>query len=199
MARKTTTRRKIKRGKIWFKVHAPKIFNENEIGETLGKDEQTIIGRTIKIPFSEISGDITKHNIVIKLKITKVTGEHAYTTIVSYELSKPFLQRMIRRRTTKIEVVKDLRLKDGKKYRIKVVAVTLHRTSSSQQSALVKAIEKEIENNIPSQDIESLIASLSIGKFQREMQKKISKIYPLRFFDIKKVELLKEKKEVAKE
>ncbi|MCD6575894.1 MAG: hypothetical protein J7K73_01910 [Nanoarchaeota archaeon] len=198
MARKTTTRRKIKRGKIWFKVHAPKIFNENEIGETLGKDEQSIIGRTIKVPFSEISGDITKHNIVIKLKITKVTGEHAYTTIASYELSKPFLQRMIRRRTTKIEVVKDLRLKDGKKYRIKVVAVTLHRTSSSQQSALVKAIEKEIENSIPSQDIESLIASLSIGKLQREMQKKISKVYPLRFFDVRKVELLKEKKEVAK-
>ena len=198
MARKPTTKRKIKKGKIWFTIHAPKIFNENVIGETIGKDTDSVNGRAISIPFSEVSGDITKRNVHLKLKVTKVSGEHAYTEIVGYELSRPYLQRMIRRRSTKIDVVKDLKLKDGKKYRVKVVGITLHKANSSQKSALTKALSEEVEKVIPPFDIETLAVSLSTGKLQREMQKKISKVYPLRFLDVRKIQLLKEKKEVIK-
>lgn len=197
MARRTA-KRKVKRGKIWFTLHAPKIFDENEIGKTLSKDGENLIGRIISIPFSEVSRDITKRNINLKLKIVKVTGEHAYTEIISYELSKPYLQRMIRRRSSKIEIVKDLKLKDGKKYRVKVIAITLNKANSSQLSGLNKEISKEIETIIPPFDIETLITALVTGKFQREIQKRVSKIYPLRYFDIGKIQLLKEKKEVLK-
>ncbi len=197
MAKRAPTKRKMKKGKTWFKIHAPKIFNEKEIGETIAKDEQAVLGRTIKFPFSEISGDITRHNIYVKLKIEKVTGEHAYTTIVSYELSKPYLQRVVRRRTTKVDVVKNIPLKDGKKYRIKVVAVTLHKTKSSQRASVINDIRTEIENTVKQYDFDGLIAALSIGKLQREIQKKISKTYPLRFLEVRKVERLKEKKEAV--
>jgi len=198
MARRVV-KRKIKHGKIWFTLHAPKIFNENEIGKTLGKEEKEIIGRTISIPLSEVNKDITKRNINLKLRIIKVTGEHAYTSIVSYELSKPFLQRMIRRKSNKIEIVKNLKLKDGKKYRIKIIAVTLHKAKSSQLSGLNKEISKEIETVIPTFDIETLITALVTGKLQREIQKRVSKIYPLRYLDIGKISTLKEKKEVKKQ
>ncbi len=196
MARRPT-RKKIARGKTWFTLHAPKIFNENEIGQTLGKDGDSIIGRTIKMPLSEISGDITKHNVKLRLGINKVVGEHAYTEILSYELSKPYLQRMIRRRVSKIEVINDLKLKNGQKYRIKTIGITLHRADASQKTALRKEIYKEIENVIPPFDIETLVVALSTGKIQREIQKKVSKIYPLRFLDIRKIEILKEKKAVG--
>jgi small subunit ribosomal protein S3Ae len=197
MARRPTTKKKIK-GKIWFSIHAPKVFNEAVIGETVGKEEESVNGRNIKIPLSEVNGDITKRHVQLKLKIAKVTGEHAYTEIVGYELSRPYLQRMIRRRSTKIEIVKDLKLKDGKLYRIKLVAITLHKANSSQRAAVTHALAEEIEKIIPNYDIDSLVVTLSTNKLQREIQKKVNKIYPIRYVDIRKIEAKKEKKEIIK-
>ncbi len=193
MARRRTIRKKITRGKIWFKLHAPKIFKEAEIGETIGKDAQAVMGRVLDTPLSEINGDITKHNVKLKLKVDKIVGEHAYTKIIAYELSRPFLQRMIRKRVSKLDIVMDLRLKDERKYRIKSIAISLHKAESSKLKSLRKELEQEIEKAVKPFDIETLIVTLLTNKIQREIQKKVSKIYPVRFFDIRKIELLKEK------
>ena len=194
MARKRTVRRKLARGKTWYKIHAPKVFEEKEIGETVGKDADSIIGRCIDLHYSELSGDITKHYIKIKLRINKVVGEHAYTEVIGYELSRPHLQRIIRRRISKIDAIKDIRLKDGKKVRIKGIAITQHKTNVSTETALRKAFIEEIEKILSPFDIESLVVALSTNQPQKEMQKKLNKIYPIRYIDVRKIQLLKEKK-----
>jgi small subunit ribosomal protein S3Ae len=187
-----TKRKKIAKGKTWFTLHAPKVFNENAIGETLGKDAQSLVGRTIDMPLSEVIGDVTKHHIKLKLRIINVTGEHANTEIVSYELSKPYTQRMIRRKISKLDVVCDVKLKDDKYVRIKIVGITLAKANSSKTTSLRREIAREVSKEFQNFDLDSLVVMLSTGRMQREIQKKLSKIYPLRFLEIRKVEPSKE-------
>ena len=40
--------------KEWYVLHAPKIFNEIEIGETISDDSSTIIGRKIETNVSNL-------------------------------------------------------------------------------------------------------------------------------------------------
>lgn len=188
------TAKKAGKGKSWFKILAPKLFNENEICETICKDSENLIGRTISIPFSELGGDITRQNVKIKLKIERLSGENAHTEIVSYELSRPFLQRIMKRRVKKIDHTEVIKLKNGKKYAIKALGITLSRADSSQMSSLRREIIKELKATMNQFDIDSLVSTLAQGKLQREMQKRINKIYPLRFFEIRKIELVREKR-----
>jgi len=192
---KTTIKKKIAKGKIWFKIHAPKVFEEREIGETVGTDEASIKGRVISLPLSEITGDITKHHINLGMKIFDIKGEHAYTEIVEYRLAKQYLTRMLRRHTSKIEVINDVTLEDNKKYRIKSVAITISKADRSQRSAIHRTLQKEMETRVSKAGLPNLVLAFSTGKIQKEIAEFVRKIYPVKIIEVRKIELLKEKKE----
>ena len=193
MAKKTKQRKKVKKKK-WITLLSPKIFGENPFAETLAKEAIEVKGRIIDTQLSNVTNDMSKQNIKLKLKVDDVENDKAKTKIVQYELSKSYIQRMVRKRINKIEIINDLKLKDNKKYRIKTVGITLKKCSVAQKKALRKSISEEIKKNLSSFDIDSLIVALSTNKLQREMKNRINKVYPLRFLDVIKIRLLKEKK-----
>jgi small subunit ribosomal protein S3Ae len=198
MAEAATTKKKIAKGKIWFKIHAPSAFNENEIGETLGNDETSLKGRLIDVYLSDITGDMTKHNVKLGLRIVDAKGQHAYTEIVDYGLVKQYLSRLFRRYTSKIEVVTDVVLKDGKKFRIKGLAVTAYKANRGQQSAIHTALKKELTKRIPEFDMPGLVNALSTSGIQREIAMGMQKIFPIKAVEVRKVEPIKAKKERKK-
>jgi len=197
MAKRRVTKKKV--GKTWFKIVAPKVLNENEIGETLAADGKSLIGKVINMYLSDITGDVTKHYIKVKLKIKEVDGDKALTEIYGYEIAKPYLQRMIRRRMSKVDAVVDMFLKDGKGVRIKGVLTTAHRTNVSKKTALLHAFEDEIKKRFGEFDLGGLVVALSTSKPQKEMAKKLSKIYPIRYLEIRKIEMLNKKQILALE
>lgn len=194
---KKMKRKKVKKKK-WFSILSPKVFGEIPFSETLAKESSDLNGRVIETQLSNVNRDMTKQNIKLKLKIDGLEGEKAHTKITQYELSKSFIQRMVRKRINKIEVINDVKLKDNRNYRIKTVAITLRKCSVSQKKALRKAISEEIKKAVSSFEIGSLIIALSTNKMQREIKNRVSKVYPLRFLDIVKIRLLKEKKDIIR-
>lgn len=192
---KTAAKKKIAKGKIWYKIHAPKIFNEKEIGETVGTDEASIMGRTVNLPLSEITGDVTKHYIKLSMKIVDVKGEHAYTEITEYGLVKQYLTRMLRRHSSKIEAVNDVKLDDGKMYRIKSVTITFSKADASQKSAIYHALHKEMEKRTVNGNLPNLVLAFSTGKVQKEVSEIVRKIFPVKIIEVRKIEMLPMKKE----
>lgn len=194
MAKATgTIRRKLAKGKAWYKIHAPKVFNETLIGEAIASNPESLKGRIIETQYNKLSGELTKHHLKSKVKITKIEGDNAYTELISYEISRPFLQRLIRRRMTKIDDVIDMKLKD-KDVRIKYLALTVYKANSSQAISLRHALKEELRKTFKGMDMDTLIINLALNKLQRQVSNKIKKIFPMRFLDIRKVELLKPKK-----
>ena len=55
--------------KTWVKIHAPKIFNEQIIGETLVADSSLTIGKPITVNLMNLTGDIKKQQININDRI----------------------------------------------------------------------------------------------------------------------------------
>ena len=183
------------KGKTWYRILSPKIFKEKEIGETLANSSDSLKGRQINITFSDLTGDLTKHYARVKLKIIDVKGDHAYTEFLEYELSKPYLTRLTRRRLSKIDVVKDVKLKDGDLARIKTLILTAHRANTRQRTAVRNIIQQTIEKKFNNMDKEVLINLLISDEMQRTVATIVKKIYPLRFLEIRKVEFKSKKKE----
>jgi len=195
---KTPVKKKIAKGKTWYKIHAPKLFNEKEIGEAIGFDEASVIGRVIALPLSEVTGDITKHYIKLSFKVTDVKGQDAYTEIVEYSIAKQYLSRMLRRRASKIEIVNDITLKEDKPCRIKSVIITAYKADANQKSAIYQAARTEMEKRAVQFDLPNIVAAFSTGKIQKEIGEVVRKIFPLKIVEVRKIELLKVKKEESK-
>jgi small subunit ribosomal protein S3Ae len=201
MAEKETTptvKKKIAKGKTWFKIHAPKIFNEKEIGETLGFEEASIKGRLISAPLSEITGDVTRHYVKLGLKVTDVKEGHAYTEIVDYSISRQYLSRLLRRHISKIETVSDIKFKDGKIFRVKTIAITAYKANARQRGAIFHAVKKEIEKQAVQYDLPGFVSALITGKIQKDAAKNIKKLFPIRLLEVRKIEVLPLKKEKKK-
>jgi small subunit ribosomal protein S3Ae len=188
----TASRKKSQKGKTWYRILAPKSFNEVQLGESIAEEPETLVGRIVKANYSELARDITKQHLTCLLRIYEVKEGAAHTELIGYSLSKPFVQRVVRRRTSKIEEIIDTRLKD-KNVRIKCTAITSFKTNTSKRTALRKAINAETRKAIVGFDLDNLIIALASGKLQHEINRKIRVIFPVRFFEIRKVELLKSK------
>lgn len=186
--------KKVGKSKLWFKVHAPKIFNENEIGEVLAIEGQNLIGRKINSALSEVIGDLTRSNVKLTFKINKVEGEHAFTEFTNLEISKPFLMRMIRHRISKIDYVTDFTLADNIKVRLKSLIITAHKANSGQKTALRKMLKEELTKTVPTMDLNALVVAIATSKIQKEVGKNLIKVYPIRFLEIRKLVIIKEKR-----
>ena len=131
--------RKIKdkwKAKEWYKVHAPRMFNEVEIGETPAIDVDTLYGRTVEVTVQELTQDFSKSHIKMRFQITAVDGYDAKTSFIGHELTSEYVRRLTRRKKTKTDHVVDITTKDGFVVRIKPMSIAERRIQTSQEEAM---------------------------------------------------------------
>ena len=107
--------RKVKdkwKAKEWYSLHAPRMFNETEIGETPSGDPESLYGRTAEVTVQELTGDYSKMHIKLKFKVTDVDGSVAKTSFVGHSLTSEYIRRLTRRKKTKTDHVVDITTKD---------------------------------------------------------------------------------------
>lgn len=184
---------KKKKAKKWVKIHAPKIFNEVVIGETLTSDPQKAIGRTIDAKLSSLLRDMSKSQISLRLRINKIKNDEAFTDIIKYVISRMVLSRIIRRRSSKIEAVEDLKI-DDKLVRLKFIAITLKKATSLQKKSLKNKLSYLINQICSEYKFGALILAVISGKIQKDIIIKLKKVYPLRKIEVRMIEVITEKK-----
>ncbi|MCG3780323.1 MAG: hypothetical protein JW390_60024 [Nitrosopumilus sp.] len=115
MARKRQGKIKDKwREKRWIKVSAPDSFNNVQIAYVPITDEENAIGRVIEITlFDILKGDPSQHQYKLYFQINKVDGESASTIFKRYEYSKEFLRSLVRRGSSKVSFIIDIKTKDA--------------------------------------------------------------------------------------
>ena len=140
---KAAAGRKVKdkwKAKEWYKIHAPRMFNESEIGETPSADPEFVIGRTVEVTVQDLTGDFSKMHIKLKFKVTSVDGHDAKTAFIGHDLTSDYVRRLTRRRKTKTDHVVDIVTKDGFTYRVKTMSIADRRIQSSQEDAMRRVI-----------------------------------------------------------
>src|SRR5512137_1217988 len=140
--------RKVKdkwKAKEWYKMYAPKMFNQVLLGETPSSDPAFIMGRMTEATVHDLTGDFSKMHVKLKFKVTEVRGFDAHTVFVGQDLTSDYIRRLTRRKRTKTDHVIDVRTKDGYKVRIKPMSITDKRIQASQETAVRTLMTNDLQ------------------------------------------------------
>ena len=176
--------------KKWYSILAPDMFNKQELGQTTVFEKTKIIGKTIKVNLMNLTGEVRNQNVNIKFKVIDEKDDKANTEIIGYILSPAFIKRVVRRRHTRIDATYLLKTKDNKKLKIKPLFITRNKTCRSETTA-IKETAMEIVNKMASiTNYNDFVRSVIFYKLQLDLRRKLSKIYPLKTCEIKKLDFV---------
>lgn len=186
MVKKSQIGRKVEgwKAKGWYKIHVPEVFGKTYIGDTISSDPATVEGRILQTTLGEIIQDYTKQHIKIRVKVTAVTGDAAYTEFVGHELTRDYMRSMVKRRTSRIDTILPVTTKDGKILRITMTCLTLTRANLSQVHAIRSAMTQFITSYAAQREFPAFVKEMVSGEITKELFKLVKPIYPVRRVEI---------------
>lgn len=193
MARKRGGKVKDKwREKKWVTVIAPESFNNAPIAYIPITDEQKAIGRVIEVTlFDILKGDPSQYQYKIYFQISKVEGDKAYAIFKRYEYAKEFLRSLIRRGSSKVSFVMNVKTKDNYLFRLKVIALTHKKLNTSRKHAL-RLIARDVMNKtIPEMTIDQFVQATCYGKINSDIMAAAKKVIRMRHVGLEKVKLIR--------
>lgn len=182
-----------KKVKQWYQIVAPKIFNQVEIGETLGVEDQ-LNGRTMQVLVSDLTGDSRKTHIKLKLEVDGIEAGKATTRIKELELLRGYMRSIVRRRSTKIDEAITVTTRDNAKVRVKPLLVTARLCTSSQATAIRSIIRKVVEDAARDRTFDAFMLDLVSEKLPKDIRQAVTKLYPVKNAEIRKAEIIQRPK-----
>jgi small subunit ribosomal protein S3Ae len=185
--------RKVKdrwKAKEWYKIYAPRMFNQAQLGETPSADATNLIGRTTEATVHDINGDFSKMHVKLKFKVQDVTGFDAHTVFIGQDLTSDYIRRLTRRKRTKTDHVIDVRTKDGYLIRVKPMSITEKRIQSSQETALRTIMDDEMRKMGEEKTISEIVKAIIDGEMARRLGTVCKIIVPIKRVEIRKTEVL---------
>ena len=186
MAKKSSTKRTVDKWKKKqkFSLIAPKSFGNKILGTTFAEKPKLVIKRTITLPLSDLTGQRMKRHISVRFKVVDVQGQNAQTDIVGFRINPGYISRLIRRRSSKVDLTKKIDCAKGKA-NITVITVTARKARSAQKTAIRKIVS-DLLKKLEGKSFEDLIQELLFGTFSTKVFKESKKIAL-----IKRIEVLK--------
>ena len=187
------------REKRWVTVNAPDSFNNVPIAYVPITDEENAAGRVLEVTLYDIlKGDPSQHQYKIYFQINKVDGEKASTIFKRFEYSKEFLRSLVRRGSSKINFIIDIKTKDGYIFRIKVIALTHRQLNTSRKHALRLIARDVINNTVPQMTIDQFVQATCYSKINSDIMAAFKKVIRVRHVGLEKVKLIRTaEKEIA--
>jgi len=180
------------REKRWVSVIAPDSFNNIPIAYVPITDDENAVGRVLEVTlFDILKGDPSQHQYKIYFQIDKVDGDKASTIFKRYEYSKEFLRSLVRRGSSKINFIIDIKTKDGYVFRIKVLALTHRQLNTSRQHALRVIARDVINKTIPEMTIDQFVQATCYSKINSDIMAAFKKVIKVRHVGLEKVKLIR--------
>ncbi len=190
---KASAGRKVKdkwKAKEWYKIHAPRMFNEAEIGETPSADPEYVLGRTAEVTVQDLTGDFSKMHIKLKFKVVSVDGSDAKTAFIGHDLTSDYVRRLTRRRKTKTDHVVDIVTKDGFTYRIKTMSIAERRIQSSQEDGMRRIIGETLVQIGKEKTLSEIVKDIVSGDLAKSLARACRVVIPIKRIEIRKSEVL---------
>ncbi|HLC65383.1 MAG TPA: hypothetical protein VJI46_04640 [Candidatus Nanoarchaeia archaeon] len=189
---------KIKK-KIWYQIIAPKLFNEQPLGETIVYDPQEMVGKSLSVNLMVLTNDIKKQNINVTFKVDKLEGSKGRTSMVGYDIVPSSVKRLVRRSRDKIDLSFVCKTADNALIRVKPVLIT---KANAKGSVLTKIRVKCIElctRSIAKLDYEKFLEEILSHHLQESLIGDLKKIYPLKTLEIRSMEIVPSDRKVRVE
>ncbi|MEM2970818.1 MAG: 30S ribosomal protein S3ae [Candidatus Bathyarchaeia archaeon] len=186
MSSKTKRVRDKWRSKAWYTVVAPPYFGNVELGSVPADEPQKLVGRVVDSTLYDVTGDFAHQYLKMLFQITEVDGKTAKTIFKGHEYSRDYLRSLVRRRTTKVDGIFNLTIKDGYKLRVAVSAFTLSRIRTAQEKSIRAIMEKIVKEKASALTFDQFTQEMVLGKIASDIYNEAKKIAPLRHVGIRK-------------
>ncbi|MEF8847645.1 MAG: 30S ribosomal protein S3ae [Candidatus Thermoplasmatota archaeon] len=175
-----------------YKILAPSSFDNKAVADTLADDPEKLIDRVSVVTLQDLTNDFRKSHIKLFFKINKVEDNNAYTKYAGHTLTSDYLKRMIRRKSSKIEGVFDIRTRDGAKIRVKPFSTVNKRIQNSQKKVIRNAMKKTIKKIANKSTLSEFIKEIFEGNLGKKIYLDCKKLYPIKRVEIYKTEVLED-------
>ena len=191
MARKQQKKVDSWKEKKWYAIEAPEFLNRTIVGQTIASDPELLPDRIIETTIGEMTGDLSKNNIKMRFRIIRVNGDVAETAFVGHTLTNDYLRSIVKRQTSKIDVVLTVRTADGYIVTIKPTCFTVKRARASQIRGIRNVMTRVVVRRAVKSNFEDLVQDIISGRMASAVYKQSKNIYPLRRVEVRKTEVVK--------
>ena len=193
MVRRKTRKIKDKwKEKRWITVLAPDAFNNVPLADIPITDDEKAVGRVIEVTLHDIlKGDPSQNQYKLFFQVDRVTNEKATTVFKKYEYAKEFLRSLIRRGSSRVNFVVDVKTKDGFIFRIKILALSHRELNTSRKRGLRLIARDIIEKTVSSMTIDQFVQASCYGKINSDIMAATKKVIRLRHVGLEKVKLIR--------
>ncbi len=179
--------------KVWYAIFSPEEFEKREIGQTVAEKPEFVLGRTITMSAGEIAKQPRLSHVSIRFKVSDVQGQKAFTQLQSFAVADSYTRRIVRRRSSKLQVVQSVLTKDGFRARVKMITITGQKVTQAQGSAIRKIMSDELDKAAGAREFRVLVQELMFGNLSSGIAKRAKKIAGVKRVEVTKCVLLEEK------
>ena len=176
----------------WLPIFGPNEFKTVEVGETLVMEPKDAIGKILEIDLGTLTGDSKRQSMNVILRITDFKDEKLNTEILGCALMSSYVRRLTKSTKSKIELSFPVKTKD-QNLRIKPIIILKHKTIRSIQTSISNKVQELIKEKLSTLDFIQVLDAVVSLRLQKELQKELSKIYPIGILLVKSLKI--EKKE----
>ncbi|MGQ9478530.1 MAG: hypothetical protein ACUVQ0_00700 [Thermoproteota archaeon] len=181
---------KQRKAKRWFNVVSPDYLGSKTLAQVVSSDGISLIGRTIGLLLSELTDNPSHTTIKIRLKIIGVKGEAAVTDLWSYELDRDFLRSLLRKGSSRADIIFEATTMDGYRLRVTAIAITRYMASQSQRKKMRRAMMSIILEKCSKLNYAQLVQELVFGKIESDLYNEAKKFHRIKLAGVKKMKVL---------
>jgi small subunit ribosomal protein S3Ae len=196
----STAKKRVKdkwRGKDWYSIVAPSYFGGTDLGSVPADDESKIVGRVVDSTLYDLTNDFAHQYLKMYFQIAGVDGKTANTIFKGHEYSRDYLRSLVRRRTTRIDVIINITTKDGYQLRLAVCAFTLSRIRTTQEHTIRAIMRRTVEQKSKELNFDQYVQEIVLGKIASDIYNEAKKVAPLRHVGIRKSKLIAQPGQLA--
>ncbi|PIN76508.1 hypothetical protein COV17_02185 [Candidatus Woesearchaeota archaeon CG10_big_fil_rev_8_21_14_0_10_36_11] len=175
--------------KTWYKILAPRLFSNREIGETYIATTESAIGRVCNVNLRDLTGNVKDQNAFTKFIITSFRNGVFETATIGFGLSPAFVKRLVRKNTARIDDHFVLTTKDGQKVIVKALMVSRNKIQHSAKTELRKQLHDLLEKEVLQGDLDTFISNVVGYKVQSVLKKKLHKVCPMKEVTMRSISL----------
>ncbi|MCX6708090.1 MAG: hypothetical protein NTW67_00370 [Candidatus Woesearchaeota archaeon] len=176
--------------KRWIRILAPKLFNEQPIGESYVEEPQQLVGRNVTISLMILTNDPQKQAVNVSFKIIGSKNDTMLTELIGYKMLPAAAKKMMRRQREKIDDSFIVESSDKKIIRIKSLIITRGRTTGSVMATMRKLQRAYLAKTISQTDGENLIRDIVQKKIQYGLSQLLKRVYPVGACEIRQLEFI---------
>ena len=178
------------RSKEWYSIVSPSYFGGSELGSVPADDSSKLIGRVVDSTLYDLTNDFAHQYLKMFFQVSEVEGKTARTFFKGHEYSRDYLRSLVRRRTTRVDIIDNITTKDGYQMRLAVSAFTLARIRTTQEHAIRAMMKKIVEGKAKELTFDQYVQEVVLGKIASDIYNEAKKVTPLRHVGIRKSKLV---------